>query len=244
MSGNPARTAKATIQPQTDLLLRDNSDVKAHLLSVRDDKSIKRRPNRDALRFGGHKPHRLSDIHDAKPSHKPAVRGLDALVYANPVHLIVEFGNRVHQSVAPETGLRHAVTVTNAEEPGTVKVSNLRPQVGTQLVAEVSDPDQDVSGVTWQWWRSTEGDDTTAATTVPDIANFDDITADPPANRRGDGNPGTGWEKVPGGTSSSYRPVSDDTGKFLLAIATYADGKANKEDEDRTHVGEKWCTKD
>ena len=46
------------------------------------------------------------------------------------------------------------VTITNAEEGGMVKVSQLRPQVGTMLVAEVSDPDQDVSGVTWQWWRT------------------------------------------------------------------------------------------
>ena len=130
------------------------------------------------------------------------------------------------------------VTITNAEEPGSVKVSLLRPQIGTMLVAEVSDPDQDVSGVTWQWWRTTDGDDTTALTDVPDIADFDDIDEDPPANRRGDGDPNEGnatdWEKVPGGTSSSYRPVAADTGKFLLAIATYADGKSNIEDDSET----------
>ena len=127
------------------------------------------------------------------------------------------------------------VTIENAEENGTVKVSLLRPQVGTQLVAEVSDPDGDVSGVTWQWWRTTAGDDENALTVVPTIADFNDFNVVPPANRRGDGDPNgdgaTVWEKVPGGTSSSYRPVAADTGKFLLAIATYADGKSNTEDD-------------
>ena len=115
------------------------------------------------------------------------------------------------------------ITITNAEEMGSVKISNLHAQVGNMLVAEVSDPDLDVSGVTWQWWRTTAGgpqeDGTVAvAQTVPDIVNFDDLDATTPANRRGDGNPNTtpatpDWEKVPSGTSSSYRPVEADDGQ-------------------------------
>ena len=107
------------------------------------------------------------------------------------------------------------VQVTNDEEDGAVVVSLLHPQVGTMLVASLSDPDGNVSGVEWQWWRTTDGDGTDAAGSV---GNTDALT-------RTEDEPGTDWEKAPGGTSSSYRPVPGDTGKFLLAVATYADGK-------------------
>ena len=77
------------------------------------------------------------------------------------------------------------VTITNAEEGGAVKVSLLRPQIGTMLVAEVSDPDQEVSGVTWQWWRTTGGGPISELGIVPAIVNFDDFDDVLPANRRG-----------------------------------------------------------
>ena len=84
-----------------------------------------------------------------------------------------------------------------------------------------------------------DGTVTVAQTSIPAIVNFDDFNETPPTNRRGDGNPNTtpdtrDWEKVPSGTSSSYRPVAADEGKFLLAIATYADGKSNTEDDSET----------
>ena len=43
------------------------------------------------------------------------------------------------------------VTVTNVEEDGTVTMSQLQPRVGVAITASVTDPDGDVSGVTWQW---------------------------------------------------------------------------------------------
>ena len=47
------------------------------------------------------------------------------------------------------------VTVTNVEEDGTVTISQRQPRVGVAITASVADLDGDVSGVTWQWSRST-----------------------------------------------------------------------------------------
>ena len=50
------------------------------------------------------------------------------------------------------------VTVTNVNEPGTVTLSTMRPIVGTEVTAELTDPDGMVSDVTWDWWRSATAD--------------------------------------------------------------------------------------
>ena len=46
------------------------------------------------------------------------------------------------------------VTVTNVDEDGTVSLSSVQPQVGTELGAVLSDPDGSVTAVTWVWERS------------------------------------------------------------------------------------------
>ena len=43
------------------------------------------------------------------------------------------------------------VTVTNVEEPGTVTLSTVRPEVGTGLTAMLTDPDGEISSLTWKW---------------------------------------------------------------------------------------------
>ena len=45
------------------------------------------------------------------------------------------------------------VTITNADEAGTVTLSSVQPQVGTALTATLEDPDGGVSGETWVWAR-------------------------------------------------------------------------------------------
>ena len=108
------------------------------------------------------------------------------------------------------------VTIENVEEDGEVQISLLHAQVGTQLVAEVTDPDGDVSGVRWQWFKTSNGS----------LAVLDDLNTE--TERRGDEpDPGTGWTAITGGTSSSYRPGEDDAGEYLLAVASYTDGMAN-----------------
>ena len=101
------------------------------------------------------------------------------------------------------TGTKNVtVQVTNDEEDGAVVVSLLHPQVGTMLVASLSDPDGDVSGVEWQWWRSDSGDGATAAGSVPDATGLGRMSDNPNPNADS-----PVWDKIASGTSSSYRPV-------------------------------------
>ena len=46
------------------------------------------------------------------------------------------------------------IAVNNVEEPGTVTVTAGTPTAGTALTAALSDPDGSVTGVTWQWQRT------------------------------------------------------------------------------------------
>ena len=87
------------------------------------------------------------------------------------------------------------VTVTNVEEAGTVTMSQRRPRVGVPITASVTDPDGDVSNVTWQWYD---------AEAIPE--NLDD----------------NAFAKA---TSATYKPVADDVGDALWARATYTDGQ-------------------
>ena len=55
-----------------------------------------------------------------------------------------------------ETTARETLTieVTNVEEPGTVMLSTLQPQVGVAITATLTDPDiATETTVTWQWYR-------------------------------------------------------------------------------------------
>ena len=46
------------------------------------------------------------------------------------------------------------VEVTNVEEPGMVTLSALRPQSATAFTAKLADPDDGISGTTWQWAKA------------------------------------------------------------------------------------------
>ena len=87
------------------------------------------------------------------------------------------------------------ITVTNEEEDGTVTLSADQPQVGTALIATLTDPDGTVSDTIWVWESSADG--STGWTTL----NGASSTV----------------------TTSSYTPVAADVGKFLRATATYTD---------------------
>ena len=52
-----------------------------------------------------------------------------------------------------------SIDVSNVDEAGTVSVSPEQPEVGTALVASLSDPDGLVSNISWQWARSSDGSD-------------------------------------------------------------------------------------
>ena len=71
------------------------------------------------------------------------------------------------------------IEVTNEDEAGTVSLSSMEPQVGTALTATLTDPDGNVSGVTWSWARSsdqstwTDISEATSATYTPVSADGD-----------------------------------------------------------------------
>ena len=91
------------------------------------------------------------------------------------------------------------ITVTNEDEDGTVTLAPPQPQVGTALTATLSDPDGTVSGTTWVWEISADGN--TGWTPV-----------------------GGATSTV---TTSSYTPVDADLGKYLRATATYTDAEGS-----------------
>ena len=85
------------------------------------------------------------------------------------------------------------VTVTNVDEPGTVKLTTLAPAAGIPLAASVSDPDgpAPVTGTAWQWAKSLNGT--------------------------------SGWGDIDKATLDTYTPADGDAGYYLRAMVTYKD---------------------
>ena len=89
------------------------------------------------------------------------------------------------------------VNITNVEEPGSVRLSQIQPQVEIDVVATVSDPDDsatittdDITGTTWQWAKSMDM---------------------------------SSWTDIENETSGTYTPVIADIDYYLRASATYTD---------------------
>ncbi|MXY10430.1 MAG: S8 family serine peptidase, partial [Acidimicrobiaceae bacterium] len=76
---------------------------------------------------------------------------------------------------AVSSSLPVTVTITNADDPGTVTFSDDEPEVDSQLTATLNDPDGGISGQSWQWERSpnltdwTEIDGVTASSYTPTL---------------------------------------------------------------------------
>ncbi len=58
------------------------------------------------------------------------------------------------------------ITVTNVEEDGKVSLTWTRPQPGAEVEASLTDPDGNVSGVTWRWEKSSDESSWTAISTA------------------------------------------------------------------------------
>ena len=100
------------------------------------------------------------------------------------------------------------VQVTDHNEPGTVELRWLQPEVNTPITATLSDQDardtaQPTSG--WMWYRSKA----TNPTPITDPSDDDDIELE--------------WEEIADQVANSYQPTADDQGKFLLARLAYND---------------------
>ena len=77
------------------------------------------------------------------------------------------------------------VKVMNEDEDGTVTLSRTKPRVGVPVTASVTDPDESISGLRWQWYNNTVGgdltqnaiEDATSDTYTPTAADEeDDVT--------------------------------------------------------------------
>ena len=103
------------------------------------------------------------------------------------------------------------VNVVDAEDPGTVTLSQLEPQVGQTVIATLSDPDGGMRVSKWEWFLVNEtGDPLACPTTVSNDALTD-------AN------------DIEGASSAAYTPKEGDVPggegaqKCLVARATYKD---------------------
>ena len=94
------------------------------------------------------------------------------------------------------------VEVTNVEEPGSVTLSASQPRIGVEIRANTPvDPDEGVTGVTWQWSR--ELIKRTA------FGDGDNVT------------------KIKDATNAGYTPVAADDGDFLRVTASYTDAEGS-----------------
>ena len=79
--------------------------------------------------------------------------------------LVLDYENQIQYSVRVRVrdgqggidSIEVRVHVSNVDEAGTVSVSPEQPEVGTALIASLSDPDGSLSGISWQWARSSDG---------------------------------------------------------------------------------------
>ena len=77
------------------------------------------------------------------------------------------------------------VNVTNVDELGVVTLSTLQPEAGTELRAELTDPDDSISGLTWRWSKGgNQIPGATSSTYIPkatpndtDVGSFLTVTA-------------------------------------------------------------------
>ena len=98
------------------------------------------------------------------------------------------------------------VMVTNVNEPGTVDLKWLQPEVGTTITVTLRDDDENIANHAWTWTVST--------VTNPQADNNDHWR---PAG-------GTVSSTLGGTADGAYVPEVDDVGAVLRAVVAYSDG--------------------
>ena len=119
------------------------------------------------------------------------------------------------------------VTVTNEEDPGKIELSQLEPQIGTAVIARLTDEDGSVRNPSWQWQRADAAQGSGECSTLTSDATSD-----------------VGWVPITGENSPSYTPKAadmadannDDTAdpRCLRAVVTYTDALDSDNDGDDT----------
>ena len=70
------------------------------------------------------------------------------------------------------------ISVTNADEAGTVSLDSTQPQVGTAVTASLTDPDGTISSESWQWSRSADGSTNWSDISGATSASYTPVSAD------------------------------------------------------------------
>ena len=115
-----------------------------------------------------------------------------------------EMRDPAETGLALSTEAHITVQVMNREELGEVELNWLQPEVGTAIMASLSDPDGGITDadVVWVW-------------TVAKVTN-------PKIDTDGDWRAATGT----GADTATYTPHEDDEGELLRAVATYTDAQS------------------
>ena len=112
-----------------------------------------------------------------------------------------------------------SIDVTNVDEPGTVMLSTLQPQVGVQITATLSDPDGATPNtVTWQWYRGS------SPITNANVATYTPAGGDIGSSLRAEAkyrdgqSPGTGPSTDKTAQGTSFRSVRDVPGSNTAPV--------------------------
>ena len=125
------------------------------------------------------------------------------------------------------------INVNNVDEPGKVSLTWTRLQVGAEVEASLTDPDGNVSGVTWQWEESSDRSNWTAISTATQAA-YTPVEGD--VNRylraKASYTDGHGPAKIASSSAASVKPVPDPNQTPDFRVNT--GGGYDCQDEDET----------
>ena len=160
------------------------------------------------------------------PDEPTALRFVNAPDYENPTDENMDSVYKVTIVATDSAGAEdtHDVTVfvMNRNEAGKATLSETQPLIGQPVSATVSDPDNSLTSVTWQWARSSTS--TGPFTAIPGATSDTYV----PWKRGDDDDEG----------------IPDDNGMFLRVYATYIDTTSEKDDpmtglvDERVQMGE------
>ena len=130
----------------------------------------------------------------------------------------------VTDSVGNESEFDVTVKVLDSKDdnqPGKVTISNRQPEVGADLVATLKDPDKDVKGDTWQWYRlTTTGQPPRDRCPGYDASGADIVRGFMASDAFDSGQPWDNWEEIPDATDAKYTPNYDEDsgGRKLTSV--------------------------
>ena len=121
-------------------------------------------------------------LENAGTSHFTIVRSTGQLQTGSALNFEAQSVYTVKVIATDPSGAKDSITVTinvtDVDEPGTVSLSWKQPQVDTVLTATLTDPDGDISGVTWQWAKSSSKTGTYTDISGETSASYTPVAAD------------------------------------------------------------------